>query len=100
MSEPTPVVVHILEKEYRIACPREEQEALIRSARYLDEKMREIRSLGKIMGTDRIAVMAALNIVNELLQQQSESEQTGRDIHERIRNLGNKIENALSRSNA
>ncbi len=62
------VSVSILDKEYLIACPPEEQSALLQSARYLDEQMREIRSSGKIHGLERIAVMAALNITHSLLQ--------------------------------
>ena len=54
----TTVEVRILDKEYLVACPQEEQEALLRAARHLDNKMREIRSSGKVFGTERIAVMA------------------------------------------
>lgn len=61
--------VHILDKEYMVACPENEREALHRSAALLDSKMRAIRSSGKILGTERIAVMAALNIAHEFLQQ-------------------------------
>ena len=68
MGEPTTVTVHILEKEYLIACPEDEREALRDAARRLDETMRQIRSTGKIHGLDRIAVMAALNITHESLQ--------------------------------
>ena len=64
---PTTVEVRILDKEYLVACPQEEQEALLRAARHLDTKMREIRSSGKVFGTERIAVMAALNITHEAL---------------------------------
>lgn len=60
--------VTILDKEYLIACPPEEQQALQQSARHLDTKMRDIRNSGKIHGLDRIAVMAALNITHEFLQ--------------------------------
>ncbi|MCK5886046.1 MAG: cell division protein ZapA, partial [Alcanivorax sp.] len=48
---PTTVEVRILDKEYLVACPQEEQEALLRAARHLDTKMREIRSSGKVFGT-------------------------------------------------
>ncbi|MGK0674374.1 MAG: cell division protein ZapA [Halothiobacillaceae bacterium] len=65
---PIPVDITILDKEYRVACPESEREALERSARFLDAKMREIRHTGKVIGNDRVAVMAALNITHELLQ--------------------------------
>ncbi|SMF96425.1 cell division protein ZapA [Methylomagnum ishizawai] len=69
MSEPNPLIkVQILGKEYPISCPEEEQHDLLLAARYLDEKMRQIRNTGRVIGTERIAVMAALNIAHELLQ--------------------------------
>ncbi|MFV8569952.1 cell division protein ZapA [Marinobacter sp. SBS5] len=72
----TTVAVKILDKEYLVACPQEEQEALLRAARHLDNKMREIRSTGKVFGTERIAVMAALNITHSLLERDTMSEAT------------------------
>ena len=57
-----PVSVHILDKEYRIACTSDEEDNLHKAAHYLDEQMREIRAGGKVIGADRIAVMAALNM--------------------------------------
>ena len=73
-QENTSLDVFILDKAYKIACPPGEQDNLRRSAQYLDRKMREIRGSGKIIGLERIAVIAALNISHELLvlrQQQS-----------------------------
>ena len=64
----TPMTVHILGKEYQVACPPEERDALISSAALLDEKMREIRGAGKIVGLDRIAVLAALNLANDVVK--------------------------------
>ncbi|EED31878.1 hypothetical protein NOR53_3324 [gamma proteobacterium NOR5-3] len=60
--------VTILEKEYQVACPKDQQAELLLSARHLDEQMRAIRATGKVIGLERIAVMAALNISHELLQ--------------------------------
>lgn len=73
-QQPTTVEVKILDKEYLVACPQEEQEALLRSARHLDTKMREIRASGKVFGTERIAVMAALNITNDMLERDTMSD--------------------------
>lgn len=67
-QQPQPVDISILDKEYRVTCPPDEREALERSARYLDGKMREIRHTGRVIGNDRVAVMAALNITHELLK--------------------------------
>jgi len=61
------LTVRILGKDYVIACPEGEEDELLRSAHYVDEKMQIIRGSGKIMGSDRIAVMAALNIAHEML---------------------------------
>jgi len=69
MSDPNPLIkVQILGKEYPISCPEEEQHDLLLAARYLDEKMRQIRNTGRVIGSERIAVMAALNIAHELLE--------------------------------
>lgn len=101
MSKPNPqaVTITILDKEYLIACSDDERHDLIRSAEYLDKKMREIRESGKIVGSDRIAVMAALNITHELLTQGGTSNKTNdKGISSRIRSLQDKIEDALYRS--
>ncbi|MGO2515908.1 MAG: cell division protein ZapA, partial [Corynebacterium variabile] len=66
MTSSNSVTVQILDKEYSIICPQEERSNLVSAARYLDGKMREIRSSGKVIGADRIAVMAALNIPSSL----------------------------------
>ncbi len=62
------VSVRILEKEYHITCPIEERSDLLDSAEFLNAKMREIRDSGKVVGLDRIAVIAALNMANELIR--------------------------------
>ncbi len=67
------VFVKILDKEYQVACPREERQALMESAQLLDERMKAIRGSGAVIGLERIAVMAALNLSHELLQAKSGS---------------------------
>lgn len=71
MSDANTLEVKILEKDYLVACPSDKQSALENAASHLDEKMREIRASGKVHGTERIAVMAALNITYELLEKHS-----------------------------
>lgn len=61
------VTVHILGKEYKLSCPPDERDGLIQSAKLLDERMRALKN-GGMIGVERIAVMAALNIGYELLQ--------------------------------
>jgi len=68
------VTVTILDKDYQVACPVDQEAELVVSASYLDKQMRSIRENGKVIGLERIAVMAALNISHELLQA---SEQDG-----------------------
>src|SRR5690606_1166786 len=68
------VSVRILEKEYQVACLPEERSALLDSADYLNARMREIRDTGNVVGLDRVAVMAALNITHELLQLRGRAE--------------------------
>ena len=103
MSGPTvPVTVAVLDQEFRIGCPEGEREALIASAAYLDKKMREIKTSGRIIGLDKIAVMAALHIAHELLQ----SKQCARDqapaaldqLPVRFRQLQKQVEEELGKS--
>ncbi len=61
--------VHLLGRDYKVACKEHERAELMEAVAYLDERMREIRGNGKTAGIDRIAVMAALNIANELLRE-------------------------------
>ena len=63
--------ITILGRTYKVACEEGERDALLRTAAYLDAKMEEIRKGGKVSGTERIAVMAALNIAHELLTTKS-----------------------------
>ncbi len=63
-----PVTVQILDKDYRIACAPGEEQGLMDCARMLDKRMREVRQNGRVIGADRIAVMAALNVIYELMQ--------------------------------
>jgi cell division protein ZapA len=68
------VAVRILDKEYQVACPPEQQAELLMSAKHLDQQMRAIRETGKVIGLERIAVMAALNISHELLRARNGAE--------------------------
>ncbi len=87
--------VKILDKEYRVSCPPEEREALVEAARYLNEKMRDIRAGGKVIGLERIAVMAALNISHELLQSRRKTATDQTATHDHIEQLIGKLNQAL-----
>jgi cell division protein ZapA len=90
------VSVRILEKEYQVACPPEERSALLDAAEMLNSKMREIRDAGNIMGLDRIAVMAALNMANELIHARSKDTAAEHGLTGKIRQLRERVETALN----
>ncbi len=67
MNENAGVKVMILDREYQVACPDDEKEGLLNAARYLDDKMREMRNRSHSIGADKLAVVTALNIAYEML---------------------------------
>lgn len=89
------VTIRILEKEYHVACPAEDKPALLASAELLNSKMREIRDSGKVVGLDRVAVMAALNLANDLLRAQSQGEELKSIVGLRIRAMREHLDSAL-----
>ena len=97
-SDVVRVSVRILAKEYQISCPMEEREALLDSADLLNSKMREIRDSGRIVGLDRIAVMAALNMANDLLHAKARDQQMEGDFSQRLKLISDRVETALSGS--
>jgi cell division protein ZapA len=90
------VTVKILDKEYQVACPENEQKALLDSASHLDRQMRLIRQSGKVIGVERIAVMAALNITHEMLQQTERADRGDEDIVVDIQRLVGKVDDTIS----
>jgi cell division protein ZapA len=89
------VTVRILEKEYHVACPASEKADLMASAELLNGKMREIRDGGKVVGLDRVAVMAALNLANELLKMQGQDEELKDIVGLRIKAMRQRLDDAL-----
>ena len=90
------VSVRILEKDYHVACPMEERAALLDSAEFLSRKMKEIRDTGKVVGLDRIAVMAALNIAHELLSMKVGAGFDIGDAKRRITSIEAKLDAAIA----
>ena len=90
------VSVRILEKEYQVACLPEERSELLDSAEFLNGKMRDIRDAGNIVGLDRIAVMAALNLAHELLKR-NRNDAIESEVTERVRLMRERVESALNR---
>jgi cell division protein ZapA len=91
---PDGVTVSIMGKEFMVACPEGEREALATAATFLDRKMREIQESGKVIGTERCAIMAALNIANDLLDLRRRGTTTP-DVEQKLRFLQTKIDAVL-----
>jgi len=94
-SSPGGVTISILGKELMVACPDGERESLSAAARYLDQRMREIQDSGKVIGAERCAVMAALNLTNELLQLRQQFSDVPAGIDARLQALHGRIEAVL-----
>jgi cell division protein ZapA len=94
-SSPGGVTISILGKELMVACPDGERESLSAAARYLDQRMREIQDTGKVIGAERCAVMAALNLTNELLQMRQQFNGVPPEFESRLQALQGRIEAVL-----
>jgi cell division protein ZapA len=91
-----PVTLHILDKDYVVACPESECADLLASADYLSQKMKEVREGGKVAGSERLLVMTALNVVHELLGYKQQKDSYTYNIGSELQRLENKIEFALT----
>ena len=94
-SAPGGVTISILGKELMVACPDGKRESLTAAARHLDQRMREIQDSGKVIGAERCAVMAALNLTNELLQLRQQFNGVPAGIDARLQALHGRIEAVL-----
>jgi|TARA_B110000967_G_scaffold160795_1_gene166733 cell division protein ZapA len=92
----TSVQVKILDKDYQVNCPPSDQEALMKSARYLDENMRKIKGRGNIHGTEKIAVMAALNITHDMLRKNRLINETRHVTAQQVKEIEDKIDVAVA----
>lgn len=96
MTDKTQAVsVKILEKEYRVACPKGEHVALIEAAKEVDTRMKIIRKSGRVLNHDRIGVMVALNLAHELLDARAQVESIDDTILDQIGQLQSKIASTL-----
>ena len=98
MTDAQPISISILDKDYKVACPPGEQSALLESAKFLDSKMREVRDSGNIIGSERIAVITALNMANDLLKSVNVDRELGRELPPRLKDLENKISRVLEQA--
>jgi cell division protein ZapA len=90
------ISVKILDREYAIRCPKNEGKTLQEAARYLDEQMCVVRQSGTITSTDRVAIVAALNLTHELIELRKQKTEYVDEVRNRVQNLQNKIENFLA----
>jgi cell division protein ZapA len=100
-TEAKGVTIQILGREFRVACPEGEEKQLHESVEFLNRKMKEVRDTGKVVGNDRIAMMAALNIAHEFLAQKpgatkSGSSVDGAEFRRRIVSMQETLDTAIS----
>jgi cell division protein ZapA len=93
----TRISVRLLDREYQVACPMDERSDLLDSAEYLDSKMREVRDTGKVVGLDRIAVISALNLANELIKLRRSGSSVDADLGAKLQRLRERVESALEK---
>lgn len=91
-----PVNLHVLDKDYVVACPEEERETLMASAHYLNEKVKQVREGGKVVSSERIVVISALNIIHEYFQYKQKTEEYTNTLNDKVASLEEKITLALS----
>lgn len=96
-TEAVPVTIQILDKEYMVSCPPDERDALMASAKLLNIRMREVRESGKVMGTERMAVMTALNVIHEFSSQKATQDGILASTAARLERLESKILQAIPR---
>jgi cell division protein ZapA len=92
--------VSIMGRNYRVTCADEEREALLAAVAYVDRKMTEIKAASKVAGTERIAVMAALNIANELLSVKLGGGFDIAELKRRMNSVQSKLDQALSQQDS
>lgn len=99
MTETVSLNVTILGKEFCLACPADEKQALQESVRLVNEKIQQIRHGGKVVGNERIAVMAALHLASELNQIRQADAARSDSYSERLQRIQERIDHVLSQVN-
>ncbi|OGA39121.1 MAG: cell division protein ZapA [Betaproteobacteria bacterium RIFCSPLOWO2_12_FULL_62_13] len=98
-ADPRGLQINIMGREFRVACPEDEQEGLLEAVDYLNKKMQDIRSGGKVVGLERIAIMAALNIAHEFLSTKVGGGFDIADIKRRMAGMETVLDQAMSDQN-
>ena len=99
-TNPKTLDVSIMGRSYRVTCADDERDALLAAVAYVDKKMTEIKAASKVAGTERIAVMAALNIANELLSIKLGSGFDIAELKRRMNSVQSKLDQALSQQDS
>ena len=97
MTQVKPVPVSILDKEYLISCPEDEREQLYAVVEFVNEKLLEVKSGGNVIGTERIVIMAALNIANELIAYKRRNKDYTESVGSVVERLQTKIDGILTK---
>lgn len=95
MSKAEPVSIRILDREYTVGCEPEERDSLQAAARLLDAKMREVRGSNRVAALDRVAVLAALNLAHELMQQRQGGGERERELARTLGDLTRRLDGLL-----
>jgi cell division protein ZapA len=95
-DNPVSIDVYILDKTFKVACPEDERDDLLASARMLSDRMRDIKASGKMMSMDRIAIMAGLNIAHELLKSQKGGGSGDPNLDARLASLATRVSEVLN----
>ena len=90
--------VTIMDQPYRLSCQEGGERTLREAVHYLDSKMKALRDSGKVKGNDRIAVMAALNMANELLRLRKQDAELQGAVSGRVKNMRERVEATLQRT--
>ena len=97
MTQVKPVPISILDKEYLITCPEDEREQLYAVVEFVNEKLLEVKSSGSVIGTERIVIMAALNIANELIAYKRRNKDYTESVGSVVQRLQTKIDGILTK---
>lgn len=97
-DSPKPITVRILDQDFRIACEPGEEDGLLSAARHLNQRMQDLRSTGKVIGAERIAIMVALNLTHDFLQLNEATTESATTLNRRLKHMRERVESALNDS--
>ncbi len=89
------VKVSIMQREFTVACTEQESQGVVEAAAYLDRQMRAVSGGTQVLGIDRCAIMAGLNISHELLELRK-SVEDGEQMNSRLESLNQQIDEVVT----